>query len=85
MFMSYNGSSVKLITKKNTYFFFQCWCWVSTRWRLVITDDGGSKGQLISECLFGVLNFPKNQQKIWQISALETKKWSNQQSKGTLL
>ena len=23
------------------------------------------------------LNFPKNQQKIWQISALESKKWSN--------
>ena len=30
--------------------------------------------QLISECLFGALNFPKNQRKIWQISALETKK-----------
>ena len=35
------------------------------------------KGQLISECLFDVLNFPKNQRKIWQISALESKKWSN--------
>ena len=43
------------------------------------------KGQLISECLFDDLNFPKNQRKIWQISALETKKWSNQQSKGTFL
>ena len=30
-------------------------------------------GQLISECLFGVLNFPKNQRKI---SAPESKKWS---------
>ena len=38
-----------------------------------------TKGQLISECLFGFLNFPKNQQKIWQISAPETTKWSNQQ------
>ena len=43
------------------------------------------KGQLISECLFGILNFPKNQRKIWQISAVETKKWLNQQSKATFL
>ena len=43
------------------------------------------KGQLISECIFGVLNFPKTQRKIWQISALETKKGSNQQSKGNFL
>ena len=41
------------------------------------------KGQLISECLLGVIDFPKNQRKIWQISALESKKWSNQQSKST--
>ena len=34
-----------------------------------------SKGQLISECLFGVLNFPKHQRKLWQIPALETKKY----------
>ena len=34
-------------------------------------------GQLISECLLGVLDFPKNQRKMWQISALESKKWSN--------
>ena len=40
------------------------------------------KGQLISECLLIILNFPKKQQKI---SALEYKKWSNQQNKGTLL
>ena len=43
------------------------------------------KGLLISECLFDFLNFPKNQWKIWQISSLESKKWSNQQSKDTLL
>ena len=35
-----------------------------------------SKGQLISECLFDILNFPKNQQKNRQISAPEYKKWS---------
>ena len=40
-----------------------------------------TKGQLISECLFDVLNFPKNQRKIWQISALEYKKWSNHKIK----
>ena len=43
------------------------------------------KGQLILECLFDVLNFAKKQQKIWQISALESKKCSNQQNKGTFL
>ena len=37
-----------------------------------------AKGQLISECLFDVLNFPKNQR---QISALESKKWSNHKIK----
>ena len=41
------------------------------------------KGQIISECLLGVENFPNNHRKIWQISAQETKKWSNQQNKGT--
>ena len=35
------------------------------------------KGQLISECLFDSLNLPKNHREIWQISALESKKWSN--------
>jgi hypothetical protein len=45
-----------------------------------------SKGQLISEWLFGVFNFPKNNNaKIWWISALESKKSSNQKDKGTLL
>ena len=42
-----------------------------------------TKGQLISECLFDILNFPKNQRKIWKISALEYKKRSNQLNKGT--
>ena len=31
------------------------------------------KGQLISECLFDVLNFPKNQRKIWQLSTQNLK------------
>ena len=44
-----------------------------------------AKGQLISECLLGVIDFPKNQQFFLQISALESKKWSNQQSKNTFL
>ena len=29
--------------------------------------EKANKGQLILECLFDVLNFPKYQQKIWQI------------------
>ena len=44
-----------------------------------------AKGQLISECLLGVIVFPKNQCKFWQSSALESKKWSNPQSKSTFL
>ena len=44
-----------------------------------------SKGQLMSECLFDFLNFPKNQQKIWQISVPGSKKGSNQQSKDPFL
>ena len=44
-----------------------------------------TKGQLISECLFDFLNFPKNHRKIGQISAQESKKWSNQQSINTFL
>ena len=43
------------------------------------------KGQLISEWLFDVSNFPKNNVKIWWISALESKKWLNQKDKGALL
>ena len=38
-----------------------------------------TKGQLNSERIFDFSNFPKNQQKICQISALESEKWSNQQ------
>ena len=40
-----------------------------------------AKGQLISECLFGVFNFSKKQRKICQISAPESKKWSNHKLK----
>ena len=36
-----------------------------------------AEGQLISECLFDILTFPKKQREIWQISALEFKKLSN--------
>ena len=43
------------------------------RWKGILKQP--TKGQLISECLFDILNFPKKQQKIWQISALESKKW----------
>ena len=32
------------------------------------------KGQLISECLLGTTDFPENQRKFWQVSALESKK-----------
>ena len=40
----------------------------------LLTLNLSTKGQLISECIFGVLNFPKQQQKIRQISAPESKK-----------
>ena len=43
------------------------------------------KGQLLSEWLFDVLNFPKTNAKIWNIYALESKKWLNHKYKGTLL
>ena len=46
----------------------------------------GAKGQLISEWLSVVLNFPKKTtQKLGRISSLESKKGSNQKDKGTLL
>ena len=48
------------------------------------SPDDMAKGQLISECLFDDLNFPKKQRKIWQISALESKKVVKSQDKGTL-
>ena len=35
------------------------------------------KGQLISEGLFDVFNFPKNNQKSWWIFALKSRNWSN--------
>ena len=44
--------------------------------------DNNTKGQLISECPF---DFPKKHRKIWQISALESKKWWNQQNKGSFI
>jgi hypothetical protein len=50
-------------------------------WNIKKDQNVATKGQLISECLFDVLNLPKNQRKIWQISALETKKWSNHKIK----
>ena len=50
-------------------------------WPLRLIFWSKIKGQLISECLFDVLDFPKNQRKIWQISALESKKWSNHKIK----
>ena len=43
-------------------------------WRLL-------KGQIISECPLEISDFPKIPRKIWQISALESKKWSNQKIK----
>ena len=42
-----------------------------------------SKGQLISKCRLMSSFGPKYQGKNWQISALESKKWWNQQNKGT--
>ena len=68
---------------------FQCF----VEWKQLLKGLGffclsfqiGPKGQLISECPLGVIDFPKTQQKIWQISALESKKWGNQQNKGTFL
>ena len=39
------------------------------------------KGQIISECPFEILDFPKIPPKIWQISALESEKWSNHKIK----
>ena len=44
-------------------------------------EKAADEGQLISECLYDFLNFPKNQQKIWQISAQESKWWSNHRIK----
>ena len=40
-----------------------------------------TKGQLISECSFWNFKFSKNPPKIWRISALESKRWSNHKIK----
>ena len=40
-----------------------------------------AKGQIISECPLEILDFPKIPRKIWQISALESEKWSNHKIK----
>ena len=47
-----------------------------------VVRSSHTKGQLTSEWLFGVINFPKYQPKI---SALESKEWSNQKGKDTIL
>ena len=60
-------------------------CLENISWNRRSMKQKKSKGQLISECLFDILNFAKNQRKIWQISALEYRKGSNQQNKGTFL
>ena len=60
-------------------------CLENISWNRRSMKQKKSKGQLISECLFDILNFAKDHRKIWQISSLEYKKWSNQQNKGILL
>ena len=62
-------------------------CCVLYLWNIIwdLGRFGTVKGQLISECLFDVLNFPKKQRKIWQISALEFKKWSNNKIKANYI
>ena len=45
-----------------------------------------TKGQLISKCLFGVIVWTKKNNELFsRISALASKKRSNQKNKGTLL
>ena len=60
------------LTKKNL--------WDMEKVRILIT-----KGQLISECLFDFLNFPKKHRKIWQISAQEHERCWNHQNKDNAL
>ena len=55
------------------------------RREIELRAEEATTGQLISECLLGFIDFPKKQRKFLQISALESKKWSNQQSKSTFL
>ena len=69
------GKSLKVVAlvsggKDSCYSMLQC---VSAGHEIVALANLRPKGQLISEYLFDVLNFPKKQQKIWQISALESK------------
>ena len=69
------GKSLKVVAlvsggKDSCYSMLQC---VSAGHEVVALANLRPKGQLISECLFDVLNFPKNQQKIWQISAQNLK------------
>ena len=53
---------------------------------LISAQQEQTKGQLISKCPFGVSSFaPKYQWKNLTISALESKKWWNQQNTGTFL
>ena len=44
-----------------------------------------AKGQLTSECLLGVIDFPKTNKKFDKFLPQKLKKWSNQQSKATFL
>ena len=57
--------------------FSPLWNWIS------IAPPPLTKGQLLSEWFFDVLNFPKKTN--IKISALESKKWLNHKDKGTLL
>ena len=43
------------------------------------------KGQIISECPYEIIVYPKIAMKISEISALASKERSNQKNKGTLL
>ena len=62
---------------------------VRSPWSRLLENDCAvctrPKGQLISEWLFDVLNFPKNNEKIWWISALESRNWWNWKNKGPFM
>ena len=62
-------------------FWFHLFMWrklIFTTVTYVIMIKGNTyKGQLISEWLFDVLNFPKANAKIWWISALGSRNWLN--------
>ena len=62
---------------------YYIWCIVHSSWFFVASEcnEKNTKGQIISECPFEILDFPKIPLKIWQISALESKKWSNHKIK----